>query len=69
MLLLSHPGPNQLGRHLPHSRINDLLFSDAAPARPLTSHGGDVYMSSDDIPTLPGDDDNVDTMDLATFLE
>ncbi|KAI0320977.1 histidine kinase [Amylostereum chailletii] len=69
VLLLMHPGPNLLGRYLPHSRVNDLLLSDASPTHHQHSHTGDVYMDEEEIPTLPVDYENVDTMDLATFLE
>ncbi|KAI0028278.1 histidine kinase [Vararia minispora EC-137] len=76
VLLMVHPGPNQLGHHFPRSKINDLLLSDVTPSygqRPV-SRGGPpshsvFFMEEDDTPMLPGDSENVDTMDLATFLE
>ncbi|KAI0063199.1 STKc type histidine kinase [Artomyces pyxidatus] len=65
VLLLVHPGPNLLGRYLPPSKVNDLLLAEIPKIRPTSSHG-DVFMV--DMDSL-GDVDNVDTMDLATFLE
>jgi hypothetical protein len=72
VLLLVHPGPNQLGHHLPRSKVNDLLLSDVRKAQRSTPRGAaqSSYSVEDiDAPMLPGDTDNVDTMDLATFLE
>ncbi|KAJ7693555.1 dual-domain HisK/Mak2 protein kinase [Mycena rosella] len=65
VLLLAHPGLNLLGRYLPPTRINDLLLSDVSRARPSSSHG-DTYMMDIEEPGLL---EEVDIMDLASFLE
>ena len=73
VLLLSHPGPNLLGRYLPRSKVNDLLFAEQVnPSKQQQSQRhaesdspqGDVYMDIDELEA-----DRADTMDLATFLE
>ena len=72
VLLLIHPGPNQLGHYFPRT-INPLLLSDnASSARPV-SRGGlqtDMFLADEDMDMFFNDTESVpDTMDLATFLE
>lgn len=63
VLLLSHPGPNLLGRYLPRSKVNDLLLAEHVHVkRPLSSE--DIFMDIDELEV-----EQADTMDLATFLE
>lgn len=63
VLLLSHPGPNLLGRYLPRSKVNDLLLAEHVNVkRPLPVE--DIYMHVDELEI-----EQADTMDLATFLE
>ncbi|VDC01932.1 unnamed protein product [Peniophora sp. CBMAI 1063] len=72
VLLLVHPGPNQLGHYFPRS-INPLLLSETTPAARPVSRGGlqtDIFLSDEDMETFFEDSESTpDTMDLATFLE
>ncbi|KAJ7748524.1 hypothetical protein DFH07DRAFT_747280 [Mycena maculata] len=64
VLLLAHPGLNLLGRYLPPTKINDLLFPDVSRTHPPSSHGPDLYMEIEEPELL-----EFDIMDLASFLE
>ncbi|THH17217.1 hypothetical protein EW146_g3550 [Bondarzewia mesenterica] len=67
VLLLVHPGPNLLGRYLPSSKVNDLLLAEEISIKaPLQS---DIYMTDVGDLDLLDESNNVDIMDLATFLE
>ncbi|KAJ3575904.1 hypothetical protein NP233_g779 [Leucocoprinus birnbaumii] len=72
VLILSHPGPNLLGRYLPAHKVNDLLLVDALRTRILPLPG-DVEMGeqhSNEHNFEAGDDmGGYDIMDLASFLE
>ncbi|KAI5897382.1 histidine kinase [Schizophyllum commune H4-8] len=65
VLLLAHPGLNLLSRHLPSSKINDLLLSEVMPA---TTAFGDVYMMGIEEPDLE-EIESLEIIDLASFLE
>ncbi|KAL1747326.1 histidine kinase [Schizophyllum fasciatum] len=65
VLLLAHPGLNLLSRHLPSSKINDLLLSEVMPA---TAAFGDVYMMGIEEPDLE-EIESLEIIDLASFLE
>ncbi|TRM62878.1 histidine kinase [Schizophyllum amplum] len=65
VLLLAHPGLNLLSRHLPPSKINDLLLSEVMPA---STAFGDVYMMGIEEPDLE-EIESLEIIDLASFLE
>ena len=68
VLLVTHPGPNLLGRYLPPSKVNDLLLADMAPSRSTTIHG-DSPMHGFEESDISDEMEPFDIMDLASFLE
>jgi predicted ATPase/serine/threonine protein kinase len=66
VLLLTHPGPNLLGRYLPPQKINDLLLADITRIKPVSNY--DAFMSGTDM-EFADEIEAFDIMDLASFLE
>lgn len=69
VILLVHPGQNELGRYLPPSKVNDLLVAVKPPSKTVTSTQGDVNMANPEGQDLAEDLEAFDIMDLASFLE
>jgi len=73
VLILSHPGPNLLGRYLPANKVNDLLLVDFIRTRPVLFPEVEDVMMRESIneEKLEIEDDiaDYDIMDLASFLE
>lgn len=73
VLILSHPGPNLLGRYLPANKVNDLLLVDFIRTRPVLFPEVEDVMMREPInkEKLEIEDDiaDYDIMDLASFLE
>lgn len=68
VLLLSHPGPNLLGRYFPQGRINDLLL----PVHHSLNTADSAVNSStfkESGSETEEDAENVDVMDLASFIQ
>lgn len=68
VLLLVHPGINNLGRYLPPSKVNDLLLADVTRTEPAASNG-DVSKICNEDSHLIDQMEAFDIMDLASFLE
>ncbi|KZT42789.1 hypothetical protein SISSUDRAFT_979545 [Sistotremastrum suecicum HHB10207 ss-3] len=69
VLVLSHPGYNQLARYFPSDQINDLLIPESV-ACPGPAFLGDIAMPDVDEEGEPfRDDEPLPLIDLATFLE
>ncbi|KAI5123720.1 hypothetical protein M0805_000314 [Coniferiporia weirii] len=66
ILLLSHPGPNLLGRYFPPHKVNELLLGRVPNARPSPSLE-DIYVVGE--PDFQEDYGTFGSMDLASFLE
>ena len=64
---MAHPGPNDLGRYFPPSKVNELLLADipekhSFPLEEVHSPRGEDEESLEEY-------NNVTVMDLASFLE
>lgn len=72
VLILSHPGPNLLGRYLPANKVNDLLLVDTARTRPVTLSDDEMMgepTTFEERLEVQDDMADYDIMDLASFLE
>lgn len=72
ILLIAHPGPNELGRYFPPSRVNELLLAKT-PEIYYSPHSErpEYTTQSDDDDTNSRKEDfsYYSVMDLASFLE
>jgi len=72
VLILSHPGPNLLGRYLPANKVNDLLLVDTARTRPVSLPDDEMMgelTTFEERLEVEDDMADYDIMDLASFLE
>ncbi|KAL5518690.1 CHK1 [Sanghuangporus vaninii] len=73
VLLMAHPGPNELGRYFPPSKVNELLLAKTPETHPSPSREGQEYSTPSDndneMGSQQGDLSYYSVMDLASFLE
>lgn len=65
---MTHPGPNDLGRYFPPSKVNELLLATIPDKRSSPSHD-EPYMPRRFDDEFLEDYSTFSIMDLASFLE
>lgn len=68
ILLVAYPGPNDLGRYFPPSKVNELLLA-TTPEKHSSKPQDDVYSGNASEEDSQADYDDYTMMDLASFLE